>query len=180
VRRTGNNIVTTNNDSLSGHTGMIGWRKNGNWYCHFDVLGVFEMTSTSGTTPALVAIGTHNFPAGMIGRCIIRNNAASIGGQDHQWTRSSTTQISLQDFSGTNVANGGGGVSGTGVAILGRLITYGYVVGSSLAGVMTTGSWCRGDRFVNHGYASGDATEWICTASGVTTAATWVPLGVLP
>lgn len=178
----GANGATFGNDSMTGRATMLGGgRQNGSYACRFETQSVTSITSISGTTPPLVGIGTHNLPTGARGRCIIRNYAGTVafGGNDHQWSRHSTTQVSLQDFSGTDRTLSGSYTSNTGIAILGRLIAYGYAAGNTLS--LSDGSWCVGDRFINTGpLTSGDATEWLCTASGVGSAATWVPLYAIP
>lgn len=178
----GANGATASADSgNTGATGYIEWRLNDIYPCRLDVMRVFRVTSCTAASHCSLGIGTHNLPAGMMGRVIVRNLQGVTGvNGDRQWTRNTVSAIYLENLDGTNLNTTGAGtwVANTGIAILCRFIAYGYVAGSSLS--LSTGNWIVGDRFVNAGFASGDATEWICTETGIGTDATWVPLAVLP
>jgi len=176
----GSNGVTFTTDSdNTGAIGYIEWRQNGNYRCKVDVLGVYLISSVTSATPGVVNIGTHNIPAGAIGRCIIRNVQGTSGANgDRQWTRSGTATISLQDTAAANVATSGTNVADSGVAILCRLIAFGRITGTSLS--LSTGNWMVGDRFINTVPVSGDSYEWICTTTGVGTNAVWESMGARP
>jgi hypothetical protein len=174
-----NGVDFTTDSSNTGAIGYIEWRTNGNYRCKVDVLGVYLINSVTSATPGVVNISTHNIPTGAIGRCIIRNVQGTSGANgDRQWTRSGTATISLQDTAAANVATSGTNVADSGVAILCRFIAFGRITGTSLS--LSTGNWMVGDRFINTVPASGDATEWLCTTTGVGTNAVWAPLYAIP
>lgn len=176
-----NGINFTNDSDNTGATGYIGeYRQNGNYKCRVDTLGVWYIASITAAIPPSVNIGTHNLAAGHVGRCIVRNAqgiSTNVLG-DHQFTRTGTATVSLQDLSGSNITSTGTHTSSSGLLIQCRLVASGFVAGTALS--LSSGNWIVGDRFINIAPASGSSHEWICVTTGVGTNAVWESVSQRP
>jgi hypothetical protein len=156
----GSGGVTITGEGMTGAAGaVLAPVVNGSFNCVFNCWRVFPISSVTSATPGSVTIGTHNIPTGARGRCIIRNvQGTSNANGDREWTRNASSSITLQAAGGTNITTTGTNVASTGICIMGHLVGYGYVTGTSFS--PTSGTWMVGDRFINiYPNTAGDGVE---------------------